>query len=109
MRYHLILPFFGWILKNMFSGVFNINKRYRREMEDHPGLMIFAGTACSVGFTLAAMIVAALVSGDIYVVRIALLLSATASLGYVTFTFFSTLFSKFLDDRQEMFNNIRDL
>ena len=107
MRYHLVFPFIGWMLRNMFSGVFAANRKYRINMEDHPALSLFAGTVCSFVFTAFMTLFSAGLFDDFHHVRYTAITAFVSSIGYVIFTFFSILFEKFLDDRKQMFEDIK--
>lgn len=107
MRYHLVLPFIGWMFRNMFSGVFAFNRKYRNNMEDNPALSLFAGTICSFVFTAFMTLFAAGLFDDFHHVRYAAITALVSSVGYVIITFFTTLFEKFLDDRKQMFDDIK--
>lgn len=108
MRTHLILPFIGYLLRKTFSGVIKINKEYRRGMDHNPALMIFAGSVCSLLFVAVTTIIAVLLLDEKVFVKTAFFGSIVVAVGYVTFTFFSILFNKFLDERQELFEMIKD-
>ena len=109
MRYHLVLPFIGWLFKKTFSGVFKLNKNYRREMCRNPGLGLFIGAICSLLFVAAVTIVSVIFSnGTRDVITYSFLSAAFISVSYVLGTFFSILFEDFLEERQELFDMIKD-
>lgn len=108
MRTHLILPFIGYLLRKTFSGVIKINKNYRREMDRNPGLMIFAGSICSLLFVAVTTVISVLLFNEKVFVTTAFFGSMVVAVGYVTFTFFSILFNNFLAERQELFDMIKD-
>ena len=108
MRLHLILPFLGYLFRKSFSGVFSINKQYRREMEKNPGLMIFAGTLCGAMFTAVTTLIGALLLHEFYQVKYVFFAAIATAVSYITYTFFSIQFSNFLEERQELFDVIKD-
>lgn len=106
MRYHLIWPFIKWMLTGSFSGVSALNKKYRREMEQHPGLAIFIGTICSILFIAVTTIVGVVIFNGVYV-KYTFIASFIIAVYYVVYTFFSVMFNKFLDERKELFETIK--
>ena len=108
MRYHLILPFIGYLFRKMFSGVFTINRKYRREMESNPGLALFIGAICSILFVAFSTLGTAIALNDAIGLKYGFTISASLSVCYVLYTFFSTLFNDFLEERQELFDVIKD-
>lgn len=108
MRLHLILPFFSFLLRKTFSGVFSLNRKYRREMEHNPGLAIFLGTICSVLFVAVSSILGALLLTDFMSIRYVFMSAITLAVSYVVYTFFSIQFNNFLEERQELFDVIKD-
>ena len=108
MRYHLILPFIGFLFRKAFSSAFRLNRAYRREMERHPGLAIFLGAICSLLFVAITTVVSAIFIGDTLGVRYVFVGAAFTAISYIVFTFFSILFNDFLEERQELFDVIKD-
>lgn len=107
MRYHLILPFIGFLLKKMFSGVFKMNKKYRREMEQNPGLMLFIGTVIGTLTVMVLTVITALFLSDHVDVRYMLFTYIGIAVSYILYTFFSIQFNDFLEERQELFDIIK--
>lgn len=107
MKLHLILPFIGFLLKKMFSGVFKINKRYRREMEQNPALMLFIGTVIGTLSVMTLTVVTALFLSDTIEVRYMLFTYIGIAVSYIMYTFFSIQFNAFLEERQELFDVIK--
>lgn len=108
MRYHLILPFIGYLFRKTFSGVFKLNRKYRREMESNPGLAIFLGTICSVLFVIVTTLISSCFLSDIYDVRNVAFTSIASAVIYIVYTFFNIQFNNFLEERQELFDVIKD-
>lgn len=108
MRYHLILPFIGYLFRKMFSGVFKLNRKYRREMESNPGLAVFIGIICSILFVLGTTLISSCFLSDGYDVRSVAIASCAGSVIYIVFTFFNIQFNNFLEERQELFDVIKD-
>lgn len=108
MRVHLILPFIGFLLKKVFSGVFKIHRKYRETMEDSPGLGVFAGTICSTGFVMFTSLISMISFQEITPIKYTFVVSVVVSLSYVCYMFFSMQFKNFLDERKELFDIIKD-
>ena len=108
MRYHLIWPFIGYLLRKMFSGVIKLNRRYRREMENHSGLALFIGCICGLVFVIATSLIGMLVVGDSHMLKYVFLSSVIGTVLYIVYTFFSIQFNNFLEERQELFDIIKD-
>jgi uncharacterized protein YacL len=108
MRSHLIMPFIFFLLKKMFSGVIEVNKKYRREMERMPALMIFVGTICSTLYLVVSSLIVISTGADKDIIRYAFLLNLCLCVCYIIYTFFSIQFNDFLEERQEMFDIIKD-
>jgi len=107
MKLHLILPFINFLFRKAFSGVFSLNRKYRREMENHSGLAIFVGLVCSVLFVLVSAVTGALLF-DTTGFRLGFISSICVAVSYVVYTFFSIQFNNFLEERQELFDVIKD-
>lgn len=108
MRVHLVLPFIGFLLKKVFSGVFRIHRRYRETMEDSPGLAMFAGTMCSIGFVMVATFISMMAFQEISPIKYTIVASAVVAFSYICYMFFSMQFKNFLDERKELFDIIKD-
>lgn len=108
MRYHLILPFIGYLFRKMFSGVFKLNRTYRREMESHPGLAVFIGAVCSILFVAVLTVASVIFIGNELSVKYVFFGAACTAVSYIIFTFFSIQFNNFLEERQELFDVIKD-
>lgn len=108
MKLHLILPFIGFLLKKIFSGVFKIHRRYRDTMEDSPGLALFAGTMCSLLFVMFSSLISMMAFQEILPIKYTFVASVIVSLSYVCYMFFSMQFKNFLDERKELFDIIKD-
>ena len=108
MRFHLILPFFGYLFRKSFSGVFSLNKKYRREMEKNPGLMIFVGALCGLLFVAVTSIIGAMLAPETYQVKYVFFTAIASAVTYILYTFFSIQFNNFLEERQELFDVIKD-
>ena len=108
MRLYLILPFIGFLLRKSFSGVFKLDKTYRREMEKHPGLAIFMGAVCSILFVAVVTILGVIFFGETVRVKYICFTAIATALTYVSYTFFRMLFNSFLEERQELFDIIKD-
>lgn len=107
MRLHLILPFIGFLLKKAFSGVFKMNKKYRREMEQNPALMLFIGVVLGTLTVMVLTIITALFLSDHIEVRYMLFTYIGIAVSYILYTFFSIQFNDFLAERQELFDIIK--
>lgn len=116
MKLHLVLPFIGFLLKKMFSGVIKVHHEYQNEMDHNPALMLFAGTVCGFLFIVATT----LLSIGIYqlgfvefmserlFVKSAFIGSIIFAVGYITYSFFNAQFNKFLEERRALFDVIKD-
>lgn len=104
MRYYLIWPFIKWMLFSSTSGLVTLNKKYRLEMAQNPGLGIFVGIVCSVLFIAVSTILGVVIFES---VKYPFLCAVVSSVSYVVYTFFSVLFNKFLEERNELFEVIK--
>jgi uncharacterized membrane protein YuzA (DUF378 family) len=96
------------MMSRSFSGVISINKKYRKEMSDNPGLMIFIGVVCSIVSTAVSSLLSLLLFGNPEVTRATFLIVGFSAIGYIIFTFFSVLFEKFIDERGHLFRVMKD-
>ena len=108
MKLHLILPFIGYLLRKMFSGVIRLNRTYRREMENHSGLAVFIGCICGLIFVIGTTLLGMLIIGDSPMLKYLFLSSIIGAVLYIVYTFFSVQFNDFLEERQKLFDIIKD-
>jgi multisubunit Na+/H+ antiporter MnhB subunit len=77
-------------------------------MEDSPGLAMFAGTMCSVGFVMVTTFISMMAFQEISPIKYTIVTSAVVAFSYVCYMFFSMQFKNFLDERKELFDIIKD-
>lgn len=108
MQYHLVLPFIGYLFRKTFSGVFDLHKKYRREMDRNTSLAILLGVLCTVLFTAITTVISSAFLPETQQVRYVMMADIIGCLGYMVYTFFSIQFSNFLEERQQLFDVIKD-
>ena len=108
MRLHLVLPFIGYLFRKMFSGVFALHKKFRREMDRNTALSILLGFLCIILFTAITTVISSAFLPEPHQVRYVLMIDVIGGISYMVYTFFSIQFSNFLEERQELFDVIKD-
>jgi threonine/homoserine/homoserine lactone efflux protein len=77
-------------------------------MESHSGLAVFIGCICGLIFVIGTTLLGMLIIGDSHMLKYVFLSSAIGAVLYIVYTFFSVQFNDFLEERQELFEIIKD-
>lgn len=107
MKLHLILPFIGYLFKEMFSSIVYSAIRYRRLMQRDFGFSIFVGCALTMLFTAVITLISAAFF-EMPIVRNIFFAVPALCVTFMVYTGLSIMFNNFLEERQRLFNIIKD-